>query len=130
MALVCAYMSTKSYGLMSDEAVLALLGERIARHRLNRNLTQSRVAREAGVARRTVSKLENGHVVDTRSLFRVLRALDLLDGLDTLVPPALVSPVALAQTRGRGRRRARNSAAEPEPDTSSAAEWTWPDQQP
>lgn len=122
-------VNTKSYSSKSDEAILAELGERIARHRLNRNLTQSRVAREAGVARRTVSKLENGHVVDTRSLLRVLRALDLLDGLDALVPPDRVSPVALAETRGRGRRRARSSAGKPEADSGGSAEWTWPDQQ-
>jgi putative transcriptional regulator len=110
---------------MSDEAILAELGERLARHRLNRNLTQAEVAREAGVARRTVSKVENGHVVDSRSLARILRALGLLGGLDALVASPRPSPVALAEGRGRVRKRARRRAG----SADDSGEWTWPDQE-
>ncbi len=123
-------MSKVNFSLMSDDAVLTELGQRLARHRLNQNRSQTEVAREAGVARRTLSKLENGHVVDSRCLVRLLRALGLLDELDRLVPPPRPSPVALAETRGRGRERA-SGRRKPRPgdkDTDSG-EWVWPDQE-
>ncbi|HET6654907.1 MAG TPA: helix-turn-helix transcriptional regulator [Gammaproteobacteria bacterium] len=112
----------------SDDTVLQALGERLARHRLNRNQTQAQVAREAGVARRTLYKAENGLVIDTQSLVRILRALDLLDRLEALVPEPRISPMALAQTRGRVRERASGYRGKTKPDDQPAAEWTWPDE--
>lgn len=111
---------------LSDEAILEDLGQRVARHRLNRNLTQEQVAREAGVARRSLSKIENGHVVDTRVLVRVLRALGLLEGLAALVPEPEVSPVALREARGRERARA-SGVREGRAKTGERGKWTWPD---
>lgn len=117
------------FNSLADAEVLKELGERVARHRLNRNQTQAAVAREAGVARRTVSKLETGRVIDIQSLVRILRALDLLGGLDQLIPAPPVSPVALAEARGRVRERARGRRGEKSADQPDSAEWKWPDQQ-
>jgi transcriptional regulator with XRE-family HTH domain len=58
---------------MSDEALLQELGQRIARLRLERNLTQAQLADQAG------EHLEAGAAAAQLSLFlRVLRQLDLL----------------------------------------------------
>ena len=46
----------------TDSRILAELGERLARYRLNRNLTQDQLAREAGVSKRTIVRLEDGLV--------------------------------------------------------------------
>lgn len=121
-------MLNKDWSLMSDEAVLAELGERLARRRLNLNRSQAEVAREAGVSRRTLSKLENGHVIDSRSLVRLLRALGLLATLAELVPSPRPSPVALAEQRGRVRERASGRRRRGETDADTG-EWTWPDQE-
>lgn len=112
---------------MSDAAILTELGERLARYRLNRNITQAAVAREAGVARRTVSRLENGYSVDTQSLIRILRALDLVEGLDRMVPPVRPSPLALAERKGQPRERARARAGDAD-DAPDAGAWVWPDE--
>ena len=69
-----------------------MLGQRIARYRLNRNMTQSALAGEAGVSLPTVQRLEGGHSTQATNLIRVLRALRLLGNLDNLVP----EPVATA----------------------------------
>lgn len=115
--------------ILSDESVLSQLGARIARHRLNLNKTQDEVAHEAGVARRSISKLENGHVVDTRVLVRVLRALNLLTGLEALAPPPEPSPLALAEAQGRIRTRASGRRkTETHPDHSEPGAWQWPDE--
>jgi putative transcriptional regulator len=106
----------------SDEAVLAELGRRLARTRLERNISQTRLGEEAGVSRATVERLEAGEPVKSTGLIRVLRALDLLEALDRLVPEPLPSPVERLKLRGRERQRARGGPAErrrpPEP-------WRW-----
>lgn len=111
----------------NDEAALQALGQRLARHRLNRNQTQEALAREAGVARVTVSKAENGRVIDTQSLLRILRALGL--SLDVLAPEPRISPVALARAEGRVRERASGYRGQSQSRNKPAGEWTWPDEE-
>ena len=54
----------------TDRRVLADLGDRLAQHRLNRNLTQDQLAREAGVSKRTIVRLENGQSSQATNLVR------------------------------------------------------------
>ena len=57
----------------TDEAILQELGQRVARSRLNRNLTQARLADEAGVSKRTVERIEAGYSTQLSNLIRVFR---------------------------------------------------------
>lgn len=99
------------------EAVLAELGNRIQRHRLDRNQTQADLAAEAGVGEATLRRLEGGESVTLANLIRVLRALDHLSGLDGVLPEPTVSPIELAQREGRIRQRASGRMeAEPTSD--------------
>ena len=91
---------------LSDKAALLLLGQRVQRERLNRNLTQAAVAERAGVGTRTVRYLEAGRQTTVETLIRVLRALDRLDALDAFLPEPGVSPLQLAKLKGRERKRA------------------------
>ena len=45
---------------MTDDALLTLIGERLAGIRLARNLTQQQLAEQAGLGLRTVQRLEQG----------------------------------------------------------------------
>jgi transcriptional regulator with XRE-family HTH domain len=106
----------------TDSRVLAELGDRLARHRLNRNLTQEQLAREAGVSKRTIVRLEHGDSSQLSNLIRVLRALGLLGHLDALIPAPLASPVEALKSKAQERRRASPpSSKKPKP----GAEWTW-----
>ena len=79
----------------TDDVVLAELGGRLARIRLERNLTQGQLAEQAGVSKRTVERLESGAVATQLSGFiRVCRVLGVLERLDTLVPEPVPSPIA------------------------------------
>ena len=82
------------------------LGRRIARARLNMNVTQQALATEAGITRKTLSNLENGANCDVSSLLRVLDVLNLADSLVAALPAAEPSPLALAKSRGKRRQRA------------------------
>jgi transcriptional regulator with XRE-family HTH domain len=109
----------------SDEATLAELGERIARMRLNRNLTQADLAAEAGVSLRTLQRLEGGESTQLVNLIRTLRALALLDNLDALVPAPAASPLQQVRTGGKERRRASPRSETRRPQ----APWTWGDEE-
>ncbi|MGI9251811.1 MAG: helix-turn-helix domain-containing protein [Pseudohongiellaceae bacterium] len=120
----------------SDKALLIELGERLARQRLNKGLSQKTLAEEAGVSRMTVHRVEQGESVQFTNLVRLLRALDLLDGLDVVVPQPGVSPVQLLKLRGKVRQRAPRQAGKPEknrlaeqghPDSPAKKPWTWGD---
>jgi transcriptional regulator with XRE-family HTH domain len=114
------------HALTSDTAVLGELGQRLARWRLERNLSQAAFAKEAGVGARTVQRLEAGESVQLTNLVRVLRALGLLDALDRLVPEPPPSPIDRLRTAGRERQRAGRSAARSEP--ARPAPWAWGDE--
>ena len=109
----------------SDHAALQALGRRLARHRLNRNLTQAALAAQAGVSTLTVQRIEQGRSSQAANLIRILRALGLLDNLDALVPEPPVSPIQQAWMGGRIRRRASSRSGQPEPP----ADWSWGDEQ-
>ncbi|HEX5131968.1 MAG TPA: helix-turn-helix transcriptional regulator, partial [Candidatus Krumholzibacteria bacterium] len=99
--------------------ILRQLGGRLARYRLNRNLTQDALAREAGVSLATLQRMEGGHSAQVARLVRVLRALGLLDNLNLLIPEPPESPLQQVKLAGRSRQRARTSRSETPPV------WTW-----
>jgi transcriptional regulator with XRE-family HTH domain len=93
-------------GELNDAAVLAGIGRRLGRLRLEHNVTQRELATGAGVSLATVQRLEGGRGATLTALVRTLRALDLLEGLEALVAepaPSSIEPLARA---GRQRRRA------------------------
>ena len=109
--------------LTTDAAMLAELGRRLQRHRLERNWTQEQLAEEAGVGRATVQRVERGQSVQMTSMVRLLRTLGLLAGLDAAVPESIDLPIArLEREQRRTRRRARRDA--PAAD-SSEEPWRW-----
>lgn len=105
------------YG-MSDQAILAEIGARCKRRRLNRNLTQQEVADQAGLTRVTVGEFERGASAGMLTLIRILRVLGALEELDAFLPNTGPSPLQLAKLQGRQRQRAsrRKPATESDPD--------------
>ncbi len=101
----------RSSHTLTDAAVLEELGSRIAAARLGRNLTQVALAREAGVSRNTVERLERGVSVDLKLLVRILRALSLLATFLAGIPADEPSPMTLLEAHGHKRRRARGAPA-------------------
>jgi transcriptional regulator with XRE-family HTH domain len=107
---------------LTDDAILGELGARLAGARLARNLTQATLAEQAGVSKRTVERLESGEVATHLSGFlRICRVLELVDGLDALIPEPTPSPIALLKLQGRQRQRASNRQAA----GGTPKKWTW-----
>jgi transcriptional regulator with XRE-family HTH domain len=115
------------YELLTDAAVLTELGRRLARHRLERNWTQAELAAQAGVGQATVQRAERGESVQMTSLIKLLRALELLGGLDAAVPESIDFPLAKLEREQRETRRRARSRRGP---AAGAADrpWRWGDE--
>lgn len=80
------------------------IGLRLARERIRKGLTQAELAKEAGIGKRTLERLENGESVQLGSFVRVLGQLDLLDRLIALLPDPQPSPIQLFEGVEEPRR--------------------------
>jgi len=115
---------------LSDDAIVAELGRRVALHRQSLNLAQDELADRAGVGRSTVQRIERGGSIQLSSLVKLLRALDRLDALDAVLAAELRSPVAELQRQRERRQRVRHrqgDRAQPPPAPDESA-WTWGDE--
>ncbi len=109
---------------LTDDAVLAELGARVAQTRLERNLTQAELGRQAGIGSATVKRIEAGQAASLTSFIRVLRVLALVERWEQLVPEPLVSPIEALKLQGRQRRRASGVRVLRDPDEDRAP-WAW-----
>lgn len=107
--------------LMTDEAILEELGRRLARRRIDLQLTQADLAHEAGVSKRTVERIEAGASAQMSSIIRICRVLDLMPGLDQFVPPTGPRPMDLVKLKGKTRQRASSNRR----TSGSDGKWTW-----
>lgn len=85
--------------------IAEVVGLRLKRARLNRDLTQVEVADRAWVSKRTVLKAEKGDV-RLADLIAILRALEMLDEINSFLPEPPLSPIELLKLRGKIRKRA------------------------
>lgn len=107
---------------ISDESLLRLIGERLARLRLAKNLTQGQLAEQAGISVRTLQRLEQGEAATQLSGFvRVCRVLGLVERFDVLIPELPASPIEQLRLQGRQRRRATGRKTV----TQRQTKWTW-----
>lgn len=96
----------------NNSAILKELGERLRKIRLEQNITQTELANLAGINRMTVSFIENGRSVETMTLVRILRALGMLESLNTFLPESVISPLQIAKMKGNERQRASGSLSQ------------------
>ena len=94
---------------LTDDEILTKFGLRLRRYRLQENISQADLARQAGISLRTLGNIETGRDVQMGTIIRVLRALGRLDALELFLPPAGISPMELIQAGGRERQRAGRS---------------------
>lgn len=119
----------KLYEVMSDDAMLGLIGSRLTELRLAQNLTQEKVAKEAGIGLRTLQRMEGGEVATRLSGFiGVCRVLGIAGRFELLLPELPISPMDQLKLQGKKRARAsggdESSVLKEEPGT-----WKWGDEQ-
>ena len=114
----------------TDAAVMAALGERLAQLRVSQSMTQAELAVEAGVAKRTVGRVEAGESVQLLTVIRLFRVLGLMEHLDQLVPEQKPSPMTLLKDKMRNKpqqrvRSGKSNRRNMKPE--AAGEWAWGD---
>ena len=107
------------YQVATSELIESEFGARLEQWRLLKNISQARLAEEAGVSRRTITRVENGDGISVDTLIRVMQALGLAERLATLLPHPDVLPGDRGRRRGLVRMRARGSSAPPDES------WSW-----
>jgi transcriptional regulator with XRE-family HTH domain len=92
----------------TPEEMLADLGDSLKSFRIQRGLDQKQLAARAGVSLGALSHLENGQGSTLLSFVKVLRALGLQNGLQQLVPTAVLDPLSLTR-QATPRQRAKHT---------------------
>ncbi|MEA1911784.1 MAG: helix-turn-helix transcriptional regulator [Spirochaetota bacterium] len=110
-----------NYQSGTDIQILAALGARIRKRRININLSQIALAEKSGISRRTVQAIEMGNSISMDKFIAILRSLDSLDGLDNFLPEVEISPLLLAKHKGKERKRAYKTTEVREKD----GDYTW-----
>ena len=108
---------------LTDDVILDEFGNRLARVRLDQQMTQAELANQAGVSKRTVERIESGASAQMSSIIRVFRVLNLLQGLDRIIPEAGPRPMDLLKLKGKVRQRASKSRGKDQPEEV----WSWDD---
>ncbi len=98
----------------------ALLGQRVHRLRLSRNMDQRATADKAGVSVRALGNLEAGRGSTVETLLRTLRSLDYLQGIEALAPEIAVDTGTVRQSQPAAARKAKTCAPEDRAVTQSA----------
>lgn len=109
--------------LLSDDVILGEIGKRLERRRLDFQLTQAELARQAGIGKRTLERIEAGSSTQMASMIRIFRVLELLPALDRLMPDTGPRPMDLLKRKGKVRQRASTRGRR----APSGKAWTWND---
>lgn len=109
--------------LLTDQAVLEHIGERVRQLRLRKNITQSELARDSGVGKSTIERIEKGHSAQLTSLIRILRSFGKLENLLELIPDQTASPMEMLLKEKPAKYRASKTKKEQQPST-----WKWGDE--
>jgi transcriptional regulator with XRE-family HTH domain len=85
----------KYCSFQTPEELQTLLGARLRKLRLSRNIDQRATADKAGISEKALRNLESGHGSTVETLLRTLKALDSLEGIEMLAPEPSIDPVAM-----------------------------------
>lgn len=105
----------KNWNAMSDQALAAFIGQFIRSKRIEQNITQAQLAKDAGISRSTLVLLEKGETASLGSLLQVLRMLNQLHVLAAFEMTPVISPLLMAKEEMKKRQRVRPKPSSQQP---------------
>jgi transcriptional regulator with XRE-family HTH domain len=107
----------KNWNAMSDQALAEFIGQFIRGKRMEQNITQAQLAKDAGISRSTLVLLEKGETASLGTLLQVLRMLNQLHVLAAFEITPVISPMLLAKEEMKKRQRVRIKTSSQQPKT-------------
>jgi len=104
--------TTNELKSMTDDTIIAIIGEYIRAKRLEQDYTQEQLAYRAGLNRTTIRDLELGKRSSLITLIQTLRALDALSVLKNFRVTKELSPLQQAKLEVNEKRRASGKGNE------------------
>ncbi len=98
--------TTNELRSITDDRIIAIIGEYIRAKRLEQDYTQEQLAYRAGLNRTTIRDLELGKRSSLITLIQTLRALDALSVLKNFKVTKELSPLQQAKLEVNEKRRA------------------------
>lgn len=96
--------------MLTDGAILKMIGKKIKATRLKQNITQRSLAEASGVPLSSLKRIENGGIGAFESLLRVLRVLGMMDSIQPLVEEEQLSPQEYYDFVNSSRKKMRQRA--------------------
>lgn len=93
---------------LTSKAILKELAERVKNYRLDMNLSQGDFAQKAGISLRSVVNFESGADVKFSNFIKILKALELADNLELLIPDVTKRPSSFLVEK-KQKQRVRKS---------------------
>ncbi|MEO1553076.1 MAG: helix-turn-helix transcriptional regulator [Pseudomonadota bacterium] len=92
--------------LTPETAILEELGRRLVLMRKNQKLTQAELSEKSGVSESTLRRMETGQDSQFETWLKVLKALNRVQTIETLLPEDIKSPMADVLGDKKSRRSA------------------------
>ena len=92
-----------------------MIGKRIKEYRVNAGFSQKDLEQRSGVSVRSISRLEQGGMIQLDNLIRILMALDLDRNIELLIPDQTRRPSYYLQENEKPRQRVRKKKPAKEP---------------
>lgn len=97
---------------LTSKAIITILAARIKKYRLDMNLSQEEFSQKAGISLRSIVNIESGTDIKLSSFIKALKALELADNLEILIPDISKRPSSFLTTENQKQRVSRNSKKE------------------
>jgi transcriptional regulator with XRE-family HTH domain len=111
------------FTIASSKQIEIALCKQLRKIRLARNITQEKLAEEAGLSIRTIYTLEKGLGVSLDTFIRVLIALNIQHNLEVLLPDPEIKPIDLLIKKKKERERASTGSSK-----YKDIAWVWGDE--
>lgn len=106
------------YKYASNDLIYIELGKKVKSYRLAMNLTQAQLAAKAGLSKRAVERIESGENKTMDNFIMILRAFNLIENLDLLIPNQETRPTDIINKVPQ-KKRVRASVSKVSSDNSS-----------